>query len=125
MIAKVIDASALAAVAFEEAEAAAVVSRVQGCQLVAPALLRFEMANTCVKKVRREPAAARETILSQHAHSLGLVIHEHDVAMDEVITLAERFKLSAHDASYLWLARALNVELVTLDDRLEKAAAEI
>jgi predicted nucleic acid-binding protein len=30
--------------------------------------------------------------------------------------------LSAYDASYLWLARDLDVELVTLDRQLAKAA---
>jgi predicted nucleic acid-binding protein len=30
-------------------------------------------------------------------------------------------KLSLYDASYLWLARALDAELVTLDERLVRA----
>lgn len=123
MIAKVIGASALAAIIFEGAEAEHVLSRVQGYELIAPALLRFELANTCVKKVRREPAAAREMMISQHSHALRLPIQEHGVKMDEVVALAERLNLSAYDASYLWLAQSLGLELVTLDRRLEKATA--
>ncbi len=42
-----------------------------------------------------------------------------DVA--EAIALAERARLSLYDASYLWLARVLGAELVTLDDELARA----
>ena len=42
----------------------------------------------------------------------------------EVARMANKLGLSAYDASYLWLARILGVELVTLDDRLAKAAAK-
>jgi len=46
------------------------------------------------------------------------------VEMDftEVVLLAERYGLTAYDASYLWLARQL-AELVTLDQDLEKACS--
>jgi predicted nucleic acid-binding protein len=42
------------------------------------------------------------------------------VDLGEAIVLAERTKLSLYDAGYLWLARALGAELVTLDDRLTR-----
>jgi predicted nucleic acid-binding protein len=38
-----------------------------------------------------------------------------------MIVLAERTKLSLYDASYLWLARTLGAELVTLDENLLRA----
>jgi predicted nucleic acid-binding protein len=34
-------------------------------------------------------------------------------------------KLTAYDASYLWLAKHLNCELVTLDGKLEDAAGSL
>jgi predicted nucleic acid-binding protein len=37
--------------------------------------------------------------------------------------LAEHFGLTTYDASYLWLARELDAELVTLDRQLAHAAA--
>jgi predicted nucleic acid-binding protein len=40
-----------------------------------------------------------------------------------VLELAESTGLTAYDASYLWLARELSAELVTLDGQLAKAAA--
>ena len=53
---KVIDASALIAVIFDEAAADKVAVRVRGCELVAPAILDFELINVCMSKIRRTPA---------------------------------------------------------------------
>jgi predicted nucleic acid-binding protein len=38
------------------------------------------------------------------------------------VDLAEATGLTAYDASYLWLARTLNAELVTLDRKLAAAS---
>ena len=124
MTAKVVDASALAAIAFEEAEAGEILRRLNGHELHAPALLNFELANTCLKKLKREPAASRETILGQHNYAQHLPVKMHEINFEELVPLAERHKLTAYDASYLWLARSLGAELVTLDDKLQKAAAK-
>lgn len=42
---------------------------------------------------------------------------------DAVASLALETGLTAYDASYLWLAKQLRVELVTLDKQLARAAA--
>jgi predicted nucleic acid-binding protein len=42
---------------------------------------------------------------------------------DKIVELALETGLTAYDASYLWLARHLGAELVTLDKALETAAA--
>jgi predicted nucleic acid-binding protein len=49
-----------------------------------------------------------------------LTIASVEVDHAEVVLLAERNGLTAYDASYLWLARRLEVELVTLDQSLEE-----
>lgn len=120
MSAKVVDASALAALLFGEPEGAAITERLQGAGLVAPALLSFEIANTCVKKIRRQPDQ-REALLAAFGMldrmEVGIVEVEHG----EVLALAERSGLTAYDASYLWLARRMGCELVTLDRRLAAA----
>ncbi len=46
-----------------------------------------------------------------------------DVDHAAVLDLAGKTSLTAYDASYLWLSRALGVELVTLDKQLARAAA--
>jgi len=55
MTVKVVDASALAALLFGEPEAEKVASRLEKSRLVAPALLGFEIASVCLKKLRRDP----------------------------------------------------------------------
>ncbi|MGA9795644.1 MAG: type II toxin-antitoxin system VapC family toxin [Rhizomicrobium sp.] len=118
---KVVDASAIAAILFDEAERDLVVVRIEAFTLHAPFLLEHEIANVCIKKMKRLPAEADRYILA--ANSLRhFDIRFHRIATPAVAILALRSGLSAYDASYLWLARELGAELVTLDKRLEQAA---
>lgn len=118
---KVVDASALGAVVFAEPEGEAVVDRLRDARLVAPDLLAYEIANVCLTKIRANPQQ-RTAFLSAFAYwrrlDIGLVAIEHDQAL----ALAEATRLSVYDASYLWLARQFDGELVTLDRRLAQAA---
>lgn len=120
---RVVDASALGALLFDEPEADEVADRLAGAVLIAPALLRFELANVCWKKIRRHPGQ-RDALLAGHALLERMELHEVEVRFGEVLELADREGISAYDASYLWLARTLDLALVTLDRRLAKAAAE-
>jgi predicted nucleic acid-binding protein len=122
--AKVIDASALAAIAFREAEEQAMRVRLRDHELHAPALLRYELTSVCLKKIRLYPDK-RYILLDQLRASTAIAIIEHSIDQMEVAVLAEAFKLSAYDASYLWLARHLDAELVTLDKKLEEATLRI
>ncbi|MET0216277.1 MAG: type II toxin-antitoxin system VapC family toxin [Vicinamibacterales bacterium] len=118
----VVDASALAALIFQEPESEAIKDRLAGATVFAPALLRYELTNTALKKVRRQPLDAVK-ILTALAIALddrtGLVWQ--DVDARDVALLAQAAELTAYDASYLWLAGALGADLVTLDRRLAKA----
>ena len=118
---KVVDASALAAVAFKEPEEEIARARLHGHRLFAPFLLSYEMANICRTKMKRD-IAARTTIFEQFVDSRRVPIDLRDVDLSEVVELALRRNLTAYDASYLWLARHLRLELVTLDGDLEDAA---
>lgn len=120
--ARVVDASAMAAVLFGEPEGDAVSKRLGRAALVTTPLLRFEIANTCWKKLVRQPED-RATLLEACELLDQMQLYELEVRLPEVIVLAEREHLTAYDASYLWLARELEVELVTLDDALSRAAA--
>lgn len=119
--ARVVDASALGAVLFGEPEADEVAQRLGDSVLVAPGLLRFELANVCWKKIRRHPEE-RDRLLAALGLADDLEIFEVEVRFGEVVELAETEGLTAYDASYLWLARALDLGLVTLDGALAQAA---
>jgi len=117
---KVVDASAVIAVLFNEVTREPIVARLRGSFLYAPVLLEFEVANACLKKIRAAPGE-RELLLAAFALLNELSITLEPIDLGQAITLAERTRLSLYDASYLWLARALGAELVTLDDRLGRA----
>ncbi len=124
MAVKVVDASALAAVIFDETEADRVDDQLAGAVLVAPALFPFEMASVCLTKLRRNPGQ-RDAILRQFSSQAVTTIEIREIDHRGVLELAENFGLSSYDASYLWLARALGAELVTLDRQLARAAAAL
>lgn len=120
---KVVDASAIAALIFGEPEAAEIADRLRGCDLVAPALLPFEIASVRLKKLKRHPEL-EEALLAGHRLFARMKVAQHDVELAETVELARHAGLSAYDASYLWLARHLRAELVTLDAKLARAGAE-
>jgi predicted nucleic acid-binding protein len=122
MAVKVVDASALAALLFDEPEAGAVADRLEDGNLVAPALLGFEIASVCLKKLRRNPQQ-REAVLAVFALYDRMPIEIFEVDHADALQLAEAFGLSSYDAAYLWLAQKLAAELVTLDRRLQTAGA--
>ena len=117
----VVDASAVAALVFGEPEGTAVAARLEGHPVAAPTLLAYEIGSVCLKKVRRHPRR-RRALLSALAMATRMAVEEVDVPMAEVVDLARATGLTVYDAAYLWLARALDVELVTLDERLRRAA---
>ena len=123
MAVKVVDASALGALLFGEPESAAMAARLKDAALVAPALLGFELASICLKKLRRHPkqrGALMAAFALRSQMSIDIVGVDHEAA----VQLAEAANLTAYDASYLWLAHQLGAELVTLDAQLQAAAAQ-
>ncbi|MGI0028706.1 MAG: type II toxin-antitoxin system VapC family toxin [Nitrososphaera sp.] len=106
-----------------ESQGAEVAARLREAKLVAPALLPFEIASVCLKKLNCHPEQ-REALLAAHRLFTRLDINQPEVELPEVVELAHQAGLTAYDASYLWLARCLQAELVTLDGRLARAAAE-
>jgi predicted nucleic acid-binding protein len=119
---KVVDASAIGALLFGEPAAEAVAAKLAGATLAAPALLSFEIANIAVKKLRRHPER-RTAVRAAYALSARLAIDIVAVDLTTVVGLAEDTGLTAYDASYLWLARELGAELVTLDKKLDAVSA--
>ena len=117
----VVDASALAAVAFDEPLGFAVRDRLREHKLVAPAILEFELVNIARTKTRQRPAEGTAIADSLHdALQYGVSIERVD--LDAVLKIAVTTGLSAYDASYLWLARHRGIPLVTLDKKLAARA---
>ena len=121
---KVVDASALAAIAFAEPGADAVIDEIDGHRLHAPTLVVFELMNVAWKRSRKQPAAAA-LFLQALAVFDGLGLRFRGINQEEVVRLGLKTGLTAYDASYLWLARALNMPLVTLDKKLGAHARQL
>jgi predicted nucleic acid-binding protein len=113
----VVDASAVAALLFGEPSGPAIADRLGSHALLAPTLLRYELASVCRKKVLRHPNKERElTQALALVPSLG--IQEVQPIPGPLVDIALQTGLTTYDAAYLWLAREAEAELVTLDARL-------
>lgn len=92
----------------------------------APQLWHYECANMLANAVKRQRIAPVLIegfwgVLEAVRHRMAL----HDLAPAQhkaVLGIAIDHGLSVYDASYLWLARSLQVPLATFDDRLARAA---
>jgi predicted nucleic acid-binding protein len=122
----VVDASAFAAFVFQEPEAGAIATRLNGASLFAPTLLAFELASVARKKMRAQPARASRILMA-----LATALEERwgiawcDVDPTEAVLVANATGLTTYDAAYLWLAGSLGADLVTLDARLAAAGAAL
>jgi predicted nucleic acid-binding protein len=116
----VVDASAIAAVVFEEPESESVRMHLEHDTLIAPYLIDYELMNVALVKIRRR--LANELLVRTMLSTLPrLGITRIQIPADEVVALALQTGLSAYDASYLWLAHQQDIELVTLDRELSRA----
>lgn len=120
---RVVDASALAAVLFAEPDGDEVADRLDTSTLVAPSLVRYELASVYVKKVERHPEQ-RSALLDALRLFPRLAVEEVQVPPPEAGEVARETGLTAYDAAYLWLARHLEAPLVTLDGRLGALASD-
>src|SRR5687767_8268213 len=100
----VVDASAVAAVLFDEPEAEPLLASLAG-SLLAPSLLLYELASVCATKLARSPAQANVT-LARYRLFVDLDIKLVEPEWHTLPPLAIEWALSAYDAAYLQLALA-------------------
>ncbi len=124
MPAKVVDASLLGSLVFLEPRAPEARELIRGSELYAPELLAYELTHIAQKKSSEYPS---QGLSFQRAleHALSLDIHWRDVDHQQVLVLALETGLTTYDASYLYLARALGLPLVTFDRQLQAADSSL
>ncbi|RYF43416.1 MAG: PIN domain-containing protein [Comamonadaceae bacterium] len=116
----VIDCSMLSAALFQEEARDEALRMMAGRTLHAPTLLDHEIVSVALKKARLGwPQAAVTLALGDYAQQ---DIELHHTPIEAQFGLAQRYKLSAYDAAYLWLAAELRVPLATFDAKLATAA---
>jgi predicted nucleic acid-binding protein len=120
---RVVDASALGALVFNEPKAEEMANALSMVTIAAPTLLWFELASIALRKMVIHPKQ-KDQILNAFQLGRHLAIEVVEVDHSKVIELARKAGLTSYDASYLWLALHLGGELVTLDKKLMKAASQ-
>ncbi len=120
MIARVADASVIAAVAFGEPRAGEAAALLRDAVLYEPVLLPFELASVARKKCLAHPERAAAIRTALH-WALALDVHWVEVDFPALLEMSLDTGLTVYDAAYLYLARTLRVPLVTFDDRLARA----
>lgn len=119
----VVDASVLAAFVFGEPEGEAALARLHPYALHAPALLPYEIANVAMNKLRRGQASPEDLAARLEGFDFGS-IRLAEAPPAGIFGLAQRYRLTAYDAAYLWLAAEMRAPLLTFDGRLAAAAAD-
>jgi len=117
----VCDASVLAPIVYGEPLAAQALALTRRRRLLAPTLLRYEMAQVAAGKCARRPDESPRVALA-FAESLRVPVRLLTPSWPAVLQLARENALSAYDASYLQVALSLRVPLATLDARLAEVA---
>jgi predicted nucleic acid-binding protein len=110
----------LAAKVFGEPRADEAQELIGDGELFEPALLAYELTNVPRTKSRRNPDLVA-LIARSLAQALYMEIAWVEVDRSAVLRLALETGLTAHDASYLYVARAMSLPLVTFDERLGAA----
>ncbi len=95
---KVVDASAIGALLFGEPKAEEIVDAMGDAPLAAPALLWFEVASICLKKVNAHKNKT-EDLLSAFNMMDQLPIQGVEVEHQKVVQMARKLGLTTYDAS--------------------------
>lgn len=127
----VVDASVALAWCFpDEATvyAEAVLVALQGREMIVPAIWPMEVANALLVGKRR--GRIRQTDIRRFADLLSDLPVVEDVqrfpeAVERILPIAEKFRISAYDAAYAEVAVRHAAVLATLDEALEKAGREL
>lgn len=106
----------------------ALLERVTEAGAVAPMLWPLEILNgLAVAERRGRLDAQRRQRMTTLLHALPIAIDSETVRYAWQLTshLAERFRLTVYDATYLELAQRMNLPLATLDQELRAAGATL
>jgi predicted nucleic acid-binding protein len=91
-------------------------------QAIVPTLWWFEVRNLAVMTERRRRVTPTQTEIFLLGIEELWIVPDDLAVSDDLMRLAREHRLTAYDSAYLELARRLDLELATLDQRLVDAA---
>ena len=118
----IVDTSALLAVVLNEPERSAAIDAAQGCSLLAPSVLPFEIGNALSALSKRRLLKANQVVSAWQAFLL-VPVSLCTVDMVAALGLATRNAIYAYDAYVIQCALEQRAELLTLDKRMRIAAS--
>jgi predicted nucleic acid-binding protein len=121
---RVVDASVIAAMVFEEPRADEAENLLRDATLFAPEILPYELASVALKKTKVEPSRRFE-IAMRLRQALATQVELVPMAPLELLMLAFQTNLTIYDAAYLQAALRLGCPLVTFDAKLARHAQRI
>ena len=117
----VVDASIIIAVVSNEAEKGPLVQMTQNVNLVAPTSIHWEIGNAFSAMFKRNRISIEDAIQAIIAYE-KIPIRFVDIKLDEALKLAHALNIYAYDATIIRCAIKYKSPLLSLDQKLLKAA---
>lgn len=118
------DTNTFIAVALNEPEKDLIIQLTEGCELVAPEVLPFEIGNALTVMMKKNVLQADEVASSweivQH-----IPVDLRHIDIKSALKIATKFNIYAYDAYFLECAGSLRSPLLTLDRGMKRIAREI
>ena len=120
----VADTNTFIAVALNEPERDSIIRLTQGCDLIAPEVLPFEIGNALTAMKKRGALRADEVSATWNSvQRIPVDLRHIDIA--SALKIATEFDIYAYDAYFLECALSLRSPLLTLDRGMKRVATEI
>jgi predicted nucleic acid-binding protein len=118
------DTNTFIAVALNEPEKDLIIRLTEGCELVAPEVLPFEIGNALTAMMKKSVLQADEVASSweivQH-----IPVDLRHIDIKSALKIATKFNIYAYDAYFLECADSLRSPLLTLDLGMKRISREI
>lgn len=119
-----IDTSALIAVIANEPEKRKLIALVDGCSLIAPKSVYWEIGNAFSAMLKRGRVALKQVERALGIFN-GIPVRYLDVDLHEALVIADQRGIYAYDAYLLASAMRHKAPLLTLDQQMARMAAEM
>jgi len=120
----VADTNIFIAVALNEPEKDSIIMLTEGCDLIAPEVLPFEIGNA-LSAMAKKNVLEREELISAWEMVQRIPVELHHVDIRAALEIALKYNIYAYDAYFLECAVSSRSPLMTLDRAMQKAASNI
>ena len=120
----VADTSTFLAVALNEPEKERLTELVRGHELIAPAVLPYELGNALTAMLKRKRLNRGEVLATWEVMG-RIAVELHDVDVRAALQIATSFEIYAYDAYFIQCSISHQAPLVTLDKGMKRVAAEV